>query len=209
MEVQCFALGPVAANSYILTDEKSGEAAVIYCGDCTPEFLEALEGRELKYILLTHGHADHILGVYGLKQRFPRAGVAIHYLEARALEDEKYSLGDEIAPGEQRPVKADITLSDGDELKLGESVIRVMHTPGHTAGGVCYLLEKERMIFTGDTLFSLTVGRTDLGGDPYDLYRSVKMLAGLDGDYRIFPGHNRSTTLDYERRRNRFMRRFK
>jgi hydroxyacylglutathione hydrolase len=209
MEIQRFILGPVSSNCYVITDEKSGETAVIDCGECTDELLDTLKDKNLKYIFLTHGHADHILGVHNLKEKFPQAKIVIHCLDADCLKDEHLSLGDEILPGAQESVSADITVKEGDKFSLGETEITVIHTPGHTKGGVCYYIEKEHILFTGDTLFCLTVGRTDLGGSDEDLYNSVKRLYDMDGDYDIYPGHNRSTTMEYEKRRNRYMRRFK
>ena len=131
----------------------------------------------------------------------------IHKLDSECLSNPKRSLA-EWGGCEQKSVSADRLLQDGDEIMLGETKIKVMHTPGHTPGGVCYIIESERTIFTGDTLFSLTAGRTDLvGGDDFMLISSLKKIAGLDGDYKVYPGHNRSTTLDYERTHNRYLRR--
>lgn len=209
MTVESLILGPVQANTYIVSDE-NGETAVVDCGECTEELLEKLEGRDVKYILLTHGHADHILGVYGLKQAFPDAKVVIHRLDAPCLTNEMLNLAFSIAPGKHRDVEPDIIVDEGDEITLGSLVFRVMHTPGHTKGSVCYFAESERAIFTGDTLFCLTVGRTDLfGGDDGEMYESIKRLYEMPGDYDVYTGHNRATTMDYERRRNRYMRRFK
>lgn len=210
MTVETLVLGPVSANTYIVTDDVSGETAVIDCGECTAELLEKLSNKNVKYILLTHGHADHILGVYGLRQAFPEAKIVIHREDAICLTDERYSLGVSIAPGRQKNTEADITVDEGDKIALGSLVFTVMHTPGHTKGSVCYYVESERALFTGDTLFCLTVGRTDLyGGNDDEMYASIKRLYEMPGDYAIFTGHNRSTTMEYERRRNRYMRRFK
>ena len=109
MEIKTLVLGPVDANCYIVTDEKTGKTAVIDCGAYTPELEEALDGKELEYIMLTHGHADHILGVYALKKHFPEAQIVIHKLDAPCLTNEKLSLGDQILPGAQQFVEADIT----------------------------------------------------------------------------------------------------
>lgn len=210
LEIKTLVLGPVNANCYIVTDEKTDKTAVIDCGDYTPELEKALDGKNLEYIMLTHGHADHILGVYGLKKRFPNAKIVIHKLDAPCLTDSQLSLGDEILPGAQKPVNADITVDEGDVIEVGSLKLTIWHTPGHTLGGVCYFVESEKTFFTGDTIFCLTVGRTDLyGGNDDDMFNSVKRFYDLDSDYKLYPGHNRSTTLEYEKMRNRYMRRFK
>ena len=210
MTVESLALGPVSANTYIVTDEKSGETAIIDCGECTPELISKLNGKNVKYILLTHGHADHILGVYDLKQAFPEAKIVIHKEDAACLTNEMLSIAFSIAPHTQKNIDPDITVDEGDVITLGSLDFRVMHTPGHTKGSVCYYVESDRTLFTGDTLFCLTVGRTDLfGGNDDDMYDSIKRLYEMPGEYAIYPGHNRATTMEYERKRNRYMRRFK
>ena len=102
---------------------------------------------------------------------------------------------------------ADFLLSDYDKISIGDAVLRVMHTPGHTKGGVCYMDEKDKLIFSGDTLFCLSAGRTDFpGGSTKELFESLKRLRDLPGDYTVCPGHNKETTLDFERKNNRYMR---
>lgn len=210
MTVESLALGPVSANTYIVTDEKSGKTAVIDCGECTAELLERLRDKDVEYILLTHGHADHILGVYDLKQAFPNAKIVIHKDDADCLTNEMLSIAFSIAPHTQKNIEPDITVDEGDEIELGTLHFTVMHTPGHTKGSVCYYVESERALFTGDTLFCLTVGRTDLfGGSDEEMYTSIKRLYEMPGEYTVYPGHNRATTMEYERKRNRYMRRFK
>lgn len=210
MKIEVMPLGFIMANTYIITDDITGEAAVIDCGECTAGLIERLKNVNLKYIMLTHGHFDHILGVYELKQRFPQAKIVIHKVDAKCLTDENESSAFEVAQGYQKYVEPDILVNEGDTLDLGSLEIKVMHTPGHTKGSVCYLIEQEKCIFTGDTLFCLTTGRTDLrGGSDTDMEKSIKRLYDMDEEYAVFPGHNRDTTIGYERKRNRFMRRFK
>ena len=202
---------PVLCNRYMLLDEASGEAAIIdpawYKGVLEEEIAKLDENVKIKYILLTHGHFDHIMGVHGLKEA-TGALVAIHEGDEDCLYDPERSYSEGNMPEPQIPVLADILLKDGDELKLGDNVIRVMHTPGHTLGSVCYIVENDKLIFSGDTLFCMTVGRTDLyGGSEETLCESLRKLLALEGDYRVLAGHSRETNLERERTRNRFIRR--
>ncbi len=210
MQIETLVLGPVCANCYIVTDEKTNEAAVIDCGEYTGELEQKLAGKKIKYIMLTHGHYDHILGVYDLKQAHPEAEIVVHKDEAYKLTDELPSFAHEMMPGVQKYVDADIIIGEGDRLCVGEITFEVMHTPGHSKGGVCYLVKDEKTIFTGDTLFCLTVGRTDFfDSDEDEMLDSITRLYNMQGDYDIYPGHNRATTMEYEKRRNRYMRRFR
>ena len=199
----------IFSNCYLLVDEESGEAAIVdpaWCGDVVKNALDG-ENITLKYVLLTHGHFDHIFGVYGL-QTERGAKVVIHSKDAGHLLDPKKSLAEGNFPEKQYPVIADILIKDGDVLKLGNEEIKVMSTPGHTEGSVCYILEKDRVIISGDTLFCMTAGRTDFpGGSDEKMIESLKRLIALDGDYRVLPGHNRETTLESERKRNWYIRR--
>lgn len=205
--VDSLALGPVSANTYIVTDDTTGETAVIDAGACTNELLDKLKGKNVRYILLTHGHYDHILGVPALKAH-TGAEVLIHKADADCFWDTEKSLASFDHSFSQTPMKADRLLSDGEEIHLGETVLSVLHTPGHTKGGVCYIDYQDRLIFSGDTLFCLTAGRTDFpGGSFEELMASLITLRNLPGDYIVYPGHNRATTLEHERVRNRYMRR--
>ena len=211
MRIELIPLGhEIFANCYLLIDEKSGDSALIDPGWYSKEaekFVYSHGDINLKYILLTHGHFDHILGVHGFKHA-SRAAVSIHSADADELTDPVMTLCEVHFPKSQTPVNADILLKDGDAVQLGDEKIKVMHTPGHTSGSVCFILENDRTIISGDTLFCRTVGRTDFAdGSDEEMYNSIKKLLSLDGDYRVLPGHNRETTLDSERTRNIYIRR--
>lgn len=205
-----FPIGPLQANCYVLIDKKSKEAAVIDPGDCTEELVDLLQGEEVnkvKYILLTHGHLDHILGVTRVKAA-ANAQVAIHENDALWLTEPDSNLSITDLPYEPQPCVPDILLHDGDKLYLGETEIEVLSTPGHSKGSVCYKCED--LIFSGDTLFCMTYGRTDFpGGSESDMRYSFEKLMALPGDYTVLPGHNRATTLSFERTHNRFLRRMR
>lgn len=205
MNLQCLPLGEYGANCYVLTDETSKTALVIDPGVSSDELNDTLFGFDLKYILLTHGHFDHIFGCKALKEIYPEAKICIHSGDKICLESNKYNLaGDfEETPG----VSADIVLENGSVINFANTSFYVLNTPGHSPGSVCYIDNKNKLIFSGDTLFCLTVGRTDfLGGNFDDMMASVKKLAEFDDDYAVYPGHNRETTIGFERKRNRYMR---
>lgn len=203
-----FVIGEIETNTYVL--ESDGVFAVLDPAFENAELLDFLKSKNVKYVLLTHGHFDHISGVNSVA-RATGAKVCVHSLDGEMLLDGNKSYYNSHFSSVQEPIKADIILNAGDELNLGEAKVRVMHTKGHTNGSVCYILENERIIFSGDTLFRLSAGRTDLAGiNPVLAGRnelaSLKKLAALDGDYTVYPGHGEETTLQFERENNRYMR---
>ncbi len=206
MEVKTFVVSEMRSNCYFLTDEESGECAVIDCGafeDYLHDTLNSSDIKKVKCILLTHGHLDHILGVPELKRQ-TGAPVCIHTNDEVCLYDEKRSFMSAHRPGEQELMKADILLGDGDILYLGKNKIECLHTPGHSSGSVCFLCGN--LLFTGDTLFCRTIGRTDFEDScDDDMNISLKRLYELPGDYKVYPGHNRSSTLQFERETNRYL----
>ncbi len=206
MKLKTMVNGALEENCYLVVEEVSGQALVVDPGTPSPEFVSALRDmgmKELKYILLTHGHYDHILGVAFLKEQFPDAKILISEPDAVYLTDAKYSGAN---PSEQTPVPADQTVGEGDKIPFAGKEITVIATPGHTKGSLCYLLD--RFMFSGDTLFFKTYGRTDFySGNMDDMRASLYKLGSLEGDYKVFPGHGPSTSLDFERTHNRMMRR--
>lgn len=200
-------LGSIGANCYILTADNSNEAVVIDPGIFSDELKQLLEGLDVKYILLTHGHFDHIMGTNGVKSMFPNAEVCVHKDDEICLHNREYNLLGDNYDGVVEDIKADIILKDGDRLSFSGGELSVLHTPGHSKGSVCFIDNENKAIYSGDTLFCLTVGRTDFIGGSFDeMMESIKKLSLFDDAYKVFPGHNRSTTIGFERKRNRYMR---
>ena len=207
LSVTCVPLGPYMTNCYILKDESSGEFAVIDPGFYDAYFEDRLQKigvEKVSLILLTHGHFDHICGVYALQKNFG-GRVLIHGEDGACLEDENCSFAASTEEYRQQPVTDYSVFSDGDKIAFGDTVITVMHTPGHTRGGCCFIAENN--MFSGDTLFKVGVGRTDLpGGHLRTLCRSLERIGALSENYNIFPGHGESTTLDNEKSANILLR---
>lgn len=203
INITCVPLGSYMTNCYILKDEASGEVAVIDPGvydEVLCKTLEELGVEKVRYILLTHGHFDHLCGVYGLHESFG-GEVMIHREDRLALEDPDESFAVSASDYRQTSLTEYKTFDEGDKIMLGETEISVMHTPGHTRGGVCFIAGD--CLFSGDTLFKVGVGRTDLpGGHLRTLCRSLLRIGALEGDYRIYPGHGEKTTLSYEKTMN-------
>ena len=199
MKVKMMQVGAIGTNCYILEDEETGKAAVIDPGDEAGAIANVLEEdkADVEYILLTHGHYDHTTGVPELKRRFPAAKVYIHRADANGAGSQLFPLAGQ--------VKDLNYYKEGDTLTLGSLTILVMETPGHSPGSVT--LQVGDVLFTGDTLFCGSCGRTDLRGGSYDqIMASLKRLGKLEGDFHVCPGHDRTSTLEQERRYNPFLR---
>lgn len=168
-----------------------------------------LQPENIRTILLTHGHFDHILGAARLR-RETGAAVAIHRLDAPCLSDSRLSHAQRYHPGLQEGLLPEMMLDDGSELQVGSLRLKVLHTPGHSRGSVCYFCDSENILFSGDTLFRGTVGRTDFeGGDYGQMMDSLAKLLTLGDDCAVYPGHDRPTTIGYERGHNPYARRLK
>lgn len=209
MEIKCLPLGDYQANCYIVTDDNSMTAAVIDPGVNSDELNNLLLGYELNYILLTHGHFDHIYGCESLKELYPECKICIHSNDEPCLNNSELNLAGDY-DGYLPSINADIVFKGNEELEIVPGVtVKVLHTPGHSKGSVCYTDFDNGFMFSGDTLFCRTVGRTDfIGGDFDEMMSSIKTLSTLNPDICVFPGHNRSTTIGEEKIKNRYMRKF-
>ena len=200
MKISALQVGPIMTNCYILCDETANVCAVIDPGD-EPDRIEkavAQTGCELTAIYLTHGHFDHCTGVAGLLARHPDMPVYIHENDVVDGSSRELKFG-RLSEKNQR------CYQEGDTLTLGTLTLSVLETPGHSSGSVCLVVND--VIFAGDTLFCMSCGRTDFPDGSYPaILRSLARLARLPGDYKVYPGHERATTLDFERNHNPYMR---
>jgi len=190
-------------NCYLIVDEKTNKSALVDCTEYSRKMLDLIGDTDLQYVLLTHGHFDHIIGTKEVKEKFG-CKVAISKEDEGMLSSGRLSLA--IFCGEpQNDVQADIIIKDGDVLTLGDTEIKVIATPGHTKGSVCFIAGD--CLFSGDTLFCCSCGRTDFpGGSVEEMMKSLKKLCALDGDYKVLPGHEEASTLDFERKNNPYMK---
>ena len=205
--LKCLTLGSYATNCYILIDNETKDALAVDCALFTDDYRRVLEEHgitSLRYILLTHGHFDHVCGVKALQEAFG-GSICIHSEDAACLYDEAQSLNAQVRFAEQGLCKADLLVEEGSRLPFGNGEIAVMHTPGHTRGSVCYLYND--IMFSGDTLFYLSMGRTDMpGGSTKQLFQSLRRIGQMQGEYAIYPGHDDFTTLSFEKQYNRYLR---
>lgn len=202
-QIKSITLGELGNNCYLITDQASGLSALVDCTDDSKEMRDFIGSAKLEYILLTHGHFDHIGGVAAISRDYG-AKVVISAQDASMLSSGKASLSAFFGI-KQDKITPDLTVSEGSSLMLGETQIKVLATPGHTKGGVCYLLKD--CIFTGDTLFFCSCGRTDFpGGSSKEIMQSLKRLAALEDSLKVYPGHDRTSTIAFEKANNPFMR---
>ncbi len=203
MQIKAMQLGMIGTNCYIFYDDNSKECAVVDPGDEGDRVARVIGSLGLTpaAVLLTHSHFDHILGIPGLRERWPELPVYCHPADIpEELSQTTFgmTLPTVAAFGNITPY------TEGDTVAVGPLAVRVLHTPGHTKGSV--VLETENVLFTGDTLFRGSMGRTDLPGGSYsEIMASLARLGRLEGDYQVCPGHEGATTLDAERRGNYYM----
>ena len=206
MKITGYPCGSLMAVCYTVVTDNT--AIIIDPGylDPTIESFVTENKQKLKYILLTHRHFDHLSAAVALR-KMTGAPICIHKFDECGLYSDVDSLGSMVCGAYGTAdinAKADILLSDGDCLSAGDVEFRVIHTPGHTVGGVCFL--SNNALFSGDTLLKLSIGRTDFpGGNMSEMKRSLDRLMQLSDDITVYPGHGEVTTIGYERQNNPFL----
>lgn len=207
MLIKTFNTGILQVNTYLIIDEESKEAIIIDLGGDFDLINEEIKKNNatLKYILNTHGHFDHIMGEAGIQSK-TTAPVLMHKDdEHHAKNITTYMQRWELPPAEA-PITIDQFIDETSDLSLGNTKIKIFHTPGHTKGGLSFLIDDK--LFSGDTLFWGTIGRTDLEDGDYDtLINSIKTkILPLDDSITVYPGHGIITTIGFERNNNEFLK---
>jgi len=205
MKLNQLTVGQLGVNCYIVSCDDTKESLVIDPGDNVEIILEKIEQENLqvKYIVNTHGHADHI-GANNILKNKTNAAIAIHSDDAPMLSNPKLNLSVYIGASIISD-SADIILNAGDTITIGNVNLSVLHTPGHTKGGICLLTEGA--LFSGDTLFAESIGRCDFpDGSMNDLIHSIQsQLMNLSDDVKVYPGHGPVTTIGWERTHNPYL----
>jgi len=205
MIVKKIPLGPIGANTYILFDEQTAQTALVDCtGDVNviKQELDAL-GANLEYVLLTHGHFDHVFAVEDLRKFYPEVKVYLHkedevLTENVAIQCAHFGIG-----AIEKP-KIDEFVDEQTKLTLGQTEIKILHTPGHSKGSVCYLIGND--LFTGDTVFFEEIGRCDLfGGSFEEIEKSIReKIFTLDKEIIVHPGHGQDSSIGHEIKYNAY-----
>jgi len=206
--VESFPVGPLQCNCSIIGCKETGEAAVIDPGGDVDDIIKMLEenGLKVKYLLHTHAHFDHILGSKELKEK-TGAKICLHEKD-KFLYDNLQNQCKLFGFKADSPTDIDTYLNDEEELKIGKIKTSIIHTPGHTPGSLCFKIgEDESVLFSGDTLFQHSIGRTDLWGGSFDeIIKSIKgRLLVLDDSTRVVPGHGPDTDIWHEKKENPFL----
>jgi len=210
MNIHGIALGAYQTNSYVVrSSDEASDCVIVDAGLDADELLHFLNANQLspQALLLTHGHVDHIAGVSLLCQAFPSLAVFAYCDEVPVLADPARNLS--AMTGQPIDIESVSTvLQDNETVKQVGVELRVIHTPGHTPGGICLYCEDEGILFAGDTLFAESVGRTDFpGGSMTQLVESIKTrLLVLPDETRVYPGHGPDTTIGHEKQFNPFVK---
>lgn len=206
LELQKCILGTVFTNCYFLKNKDIAELLIVDPADAPERIFQKVSDMQAKPagILLTHGHYDHILAVEAVKAQY---GIPVYACrqEQELLADPQMNMSG--YSGRGSAVKPDVLLDDLDVFEAAGFSVQMLHTPGHTKGSCCYYLKDEAVLFSGDTLFYGSVGRTDFpGGSTAEIVRSLhRLVDSLPEETEVFPGHDASTTIGYEKRYNPFV----
>lgn len=206
MKIENYVIGMIGTNCYLVSNEETKECFLVDAADVSQKLVSHIreQGLQLKAILLTHGHFDHIMGIDGLVKEF-HVPVYAHQEESVLLNDA--SVNASAMYGCSCTFPNAVYLHDGQILDLARITLKVIYTPGHTIGGCCYYWEEGHVLFSGDTLFHASIGRTDLPtGSEGQLVRSIRgKLFKLPDETRVCPGHMEETTIGYEKRYNPYV----
>ncbi len=205
MKITNLPSGQLAVNTYLVEDEETKKGFIVDPGGYNPRLTALIkeEGIHIEYIILTHGHSDHIGGVRQHKEELPGVQVVADAAEVPMLADARMNMSSMM--GEAVTVEPDITVNDGDSLTVGNLELKFLHTPGHSPGGMCIVVGNT--VFSGDTLFCGSIGRTDFPGCSFsELSESIRhQLYVLPDDTQVFPGHMGPTNIGYEKENNPFV----
>lgn len=206
LEIKMMVLGPCQTNCFFLINEDTKEVLIVDPADRAQRIIDWIKSEQLKpvAILLTHGHFDHIMGIEGIKKEY---GIPVYASQDEVDVLAKPHINVSTMMGARISMEADILFKDGDVLELAGMKLKVIATPGHTIGSVCFYIEEEKMLISGDTLFEASVGRTDFPtGSSRQLVESIKTrLFILPDDTSVFPGHGGMTSIGYEKTHNPFI----
>ncbi len=208
MILKTLVVGPIGANCYVIGDEATNEGAIIDPGDDAQRIIQVVKetGLAIQFIIATHGHFDHNGGMREVKDELD-CDFLLHKNDLMFVQRSKESAMNWGIHIEQVP-DPDRYVEEGDILKLGSLELKIIHTPGHSPGGICIYIPTENSVFSGDTLFNGSVGRTDFdGGSMEELLKSIKeKLYTLPDDTVVYTGHGEETTIGNEKRQNMFVR---
>lgn len=204
MELKTFSVGALQSNVYLFYNQTTKEAICFDAGDEADRILRFIKDKDLKlaYIILTHGHCDHIGAAEKLREE-TGAKIVIHSADVEMISDSNINLSETIGFG-KIAFREDMTVEDGDTLDAVGTTLKFIHTPGHTKGSIC--IELGKYLVTGDTLFQYSIGRTDFyGGSMRQMYFSLKKLGAMNPDLIILPGHGDASTIKEEKTQNIYM----
>ena len=206
MQIHNYMTGPLSVNTYLVVDEETNKGFLVDPGGKDKGLLEYVKNNniEIEYIILTHGHGDHICGLESYKDTWPKALIVAHEEERELLLDAKKNFSS-MTCGRAISVTADIYVKDGDTLTTGQIEMKFLFTPGHTQGGMSIYAGDS--LFSGDTLFAQSIGRTDFPGSSFAaLKRSIEeKLYTLPPTTKVYPGHMGPTTIGVEKEQNPFV----
>jgi len=205
MRIEHDMTGPLSVNTYLVIDEETKKAFLVDPGGWSKRLAKSIESgaASLEYIILTHSHGDHIGGEEDFLEAFPDTKLVCARAEKELIEDLDKSFASQF--GIDEPLKPDVYVEDGDTLAVGAMTVTMIHTPGHTPGGLCILAGD--CLFSGDTLFAQSIGRTDFPGGSFAALKKAvhEKLFTLPDDTKVYPGHMGETTIGFEKRHNPFV----